>query len=122
MREFISYLELGQGETPAGAHLAVILDGRASDNGAQLVDGSRSQSGRLSLTGNTTRSLLSGLLDQNVLTAAEIVSLFKRSGVFSRDIIWEHEKEIIQSSPERRTAAYLVKVGANPSLPILAEV
>lgn len=64
--ELISYLELSQGETPAGAHLAVILDGRTSYNGAQLVDWPRSQSGGLGLTGNPSGGLLSGLLDQTI--------------------------------------------------------
>lgn len=59
--KFISYLELGQGETPAGAHLAVVLNGRASDNGTQRVDGAGSQSCSLGLTGDAAGGLLSGL-------------------------------------------------------------
>lgn len=56
-----SYLELSEGETAAGADLAVVLDGRASDNRTELVDGAGSQSSGLGLTGGTARSLLAGL-------------------------------------------------------------
>lgn len=75
-KHVISYLELSQGETPTGAHLAVVLDSRASDNGTQLVDGSRGQSGGLGLTGDTTRGLLSGLLDQKICVNGYRAALF----------------------------------------------
>lgn len=55
------YLELSEGETAAGADLAVVLDGRASDNRTELVDGAGSQSGGLGLTGSTAGSLLASL-------------------------------------------------------------
>lgn len=58
---FESYLELSQSETAAGADLAVVLDGRASDNRTELVDGAGSQSGGLGLTGGTAGSLLASL-------------------------------------------------------------
>lgn len=57
-----SYLELSQSKTAAGADLAVVLDGRASDNRAELVDGTGSQSSGLGLTGSTAGSLLASLL------------------------------------------------------------
>lgn len=96
------YLKLSQGETPAGADLAVVLDSRASDNGTQLVDGARSQSSSLGLTSNTARGLLSGL--------------FMKS---------QHHHYIFTATIRRLVRldiAYLVEVGANPSLPVLAEV
>lgn len=55
------YLELSQGETPTSADLAVVLDGRASDNGSQEVDGARGNLGGLGATSDTARSLLAGL-------------------------------------------------------------
>lgn len=56
------YLELSEGETAAGSDLTVVLDGRASDNRAKLVDGTGSNSSSLGLTGSTAGSLLTSLL------------------------------------------------------------
>ncbi len=36
-----TYLQLGEGEASAGAHLPVVLDRGAANDGAQLVDGTR---------------------------------------------------------------------------------
>jgi hypothetical protein len=55
------YLQLGEGETTAGTDTAVVLDGRAPDNGTQLVDGARSNGSGLGDTGLTTAVLAAGL-------------------------------------------------------------
>ena len=57
----VSYLQLSQGETTAGTDTAVVLDGRASHNGSELVDGAGSDGGSLGLTGIPARDLLAGL-------------------------------------------------------------
>ena len=48
-RSVKSYLELGEGETSTGTNPSVVLNGRASDDGSQLVDGTRSESSSLGL-------------------------------------------------------------------------
>lgn len=55
------YLELSQGETAALTDLAVVLDGRASHNRAEEVDGAGSDLGGLGLTRDTAAVLLAGL-------------------------------------------------------------
>lgn len=56
-----SYLELSQGETTTGADAAVVLDGRASHNRSELVDGTRSDGSSLGLASVASRDLLAGL-------------------------------------------------------------
>jgi hypothetical protein len=56
------YLELSEGETTTGTDTAVVLDGRASDNGTQLVNRTGSNSSRLGDAGLTTTVLPAGLL------------------------------------------------------------
>lgn len=56
-----SSLELGQGEATASTDLAVVLDGRATDNRAQQVNGAGSDGGGLGLARDTTAVLLAGL-------------------------------------------------------------
>lgn len=56
-----TYLQLSQGETTAGTDTAVVLDGRASHNGSQLVDGTGSDGGSLGLAGIPAGDLLAGL-------------------------------------------------------------
>jgi hypothetical protein len=56
-----TYLQLSQGETTAGTDTAVVLDGRASDNGSELVDGTGSDGGSLGLAGISAGDLLAGL-------------------------------------------------------------
>ena len=63
-RVVLSYLELSKGETAASTDLAVVLDGRASHDRAQLVDGARGESGSLGLTSGASRSLLPGLVQR----------------------------------------------------------
>lgn len=58
------YLQLSKGETTASTDTAVVLDGRAAHNGAQLVNRTRSNSGGLSETGLTTAVLAARLLKQ----------------------------------------------------------
>lgn len=55
------YLQLSEGETTAGTDTAVVLDGRAPDNGTQLVDGARSNGSGLGDTGLTSAVLAAGL-------------------------------------------------------------
>ena len=55
------YLELSQGETTAGTDTAVVLDGRASHNGTQLVDRTGSNGSSLGDTVLTTTVLTAGL-------------------------------------------------------------
>jgi hypothetical protein len=55
------YLELSEGETTAGTDTAVVLDGGASHNGTQLVDGAGSNLGSLGETVLTTTVLAAGL-------------------------------------------------------------
>ena len=58
------YLQLSEGETTASTNTAVVLDGRAPDNGTQLVDGARSNGGGLGDTGLTTAVLAAGLFEE----------------------------------------------------------
>lgn len=75
-----SYLELSQGETAAGTDTAVVLDGRASHNGSELVDGSGSKGSGLGLAGSASPRLLAGLYhtSQNFNLMME----FFRDGMF----------------------------------------
>lgn len=57
------YLELSDGETPAGTDAAVVLDRGASDNRPQLVDRPGSESGSLGLADLTAVNLLGGLIE-----------------------------------------------------------
>lgn len=59
-----SYLELGEGETTTGTDPSVILDGRASHNRSELVDGAGSQSSSLGLTSSTSPGLAAGLFEK----------------------------------------------------------
>jgi hypothetical protein len=61
------YLQLSQGETTAGTNAAVVLDGRASDNGAELVDGSGSQGSSLSGAHIATADLLGSLFPNAIV-------------------------------------------------------
>ena len=54
----LSYLQLNQGETTTSTNFAVILDGRASDDRPQLVDGTGSDGSSLGLSDGTTVDLL----------------------------------------------------------------
>lgn len=68
-RRRISYLELSQGETTAGADTAVVLKGRASHNRSELVDRSGSEGSSLGLTSCASPRLLAGLLHSQYLCA-----------------------------------------------------
>lgn len=57
----ISYLQLSNGEATTSANAAVVLDGRASHNRAQLVNWTGSNSSGLGETGLTTAVLAAGL-------------------------------------------------------------
>lgn len=60
-RNIPNYLELSQGETTTGADAAVVLDGRASHNGPQLVHGSGGEGSSLGGTGTSAADLLGSL-------------------------------------------------------------
>lgn len=49
----MSYLELSEGETTAGTDPTVVLDGRASHDGLQLVDGAGGDKSGLGLASGT---------------------------------------------------------------------
>lgn len=68
-RRRISYLELSQGETTAGADTAVVLKGRASHNRSELVDRSGSEGSSLGLTSCASPRLLAGLFHSQYLCA-----------------------------------------------------
>lgn len=55
------YLEFLEGEATASSNAAVVLDGRASHDGPQLVNRARSDSSGLGKTGLTTTVLPAGL-------------------------------------------------------------
>jgi len=56
-----THLQLSKGETTAGADTAVVLESRATDNGAELVDGAGSDGGSLSSASVAASLLLAGL-------------------------------------------------------------
>lgn len=58
-------LQLGGGEAATGTHAAVVLVGRAVDDGTQLVGRTGGDRGGLCLTGLTTAVLATGLLNQS---------------------------------------------------------
>jgi hypothetical protein len=78
-----SYLELSQGETAAGTDTAVVLDGRASHNGSELVDGSGSKGSGLGLAGSASPRLLAGLYHTSQYFKL-MMEFFRDSIVFSR--------------------------------------
>lgn len=57
----VGLLELGEGETTAGTNATVVLDGRAADDGTELVDGLGGDTGGLLLARVATAGLLAGL-------------------------------------------------------------
>ena len=59
-----SYLELSKGETTTSADATVVLDGRAADDGPQLVHRTGSDLGSLCLTSIATRLFLASLYFQ----------------------------------------------------------
>lgn len=56
-----SYLELSEGETTASTNATVVLDGGATDDRAELVDGLRSDLGGLLLAVDAAGGLLARL-------------------------------------------------------------
>jgi hypothetical protein len=99
----VSYLQLLEREAAASANPAVVLKSRASHNGAELVEGTRGDGGSLGLTGGTSRLLLAGLYFQVLVNGAIL-------------------QKAVQPKIVLNFVAYLVEVGANPTLPVLAEV
>lgn len=84
------YLQLSQSEATAGTDTAVVLDGRASHDRSELVDGTGRDGGGLSLASNASRGLLAGLYStkkftcqtQSVKKAQSSLSLLTRRNVF----------------------------------------
>lgn len=56
-----AYLQLGQGEPPAGADTTVVFDGRATDDRSQLVDRTRRDGRGLGDARIATAKLAAGL-------------------------------------------------------------
>lgn len=82
-----THLQLSQGETTAGTDTAVVLDGGAADNGAQLVDGARSDGGGLSSAGVATGLLLAGLI-QNIRVRNSVADHRRLCSHEERGITW----------------------------------
>lgn len=99
----VPYLELSKGEATALADTAVVLDSRASHNGAELVEGTGGDGSSLSLTGGASRLLLAGLYRKKIRIPAS-------------------NKTDASKQHLPQESAYLVEVASNPTLPILAEV
>jgi hypothetical protein len=57
-----AYLQLSERETTTSAHTTVVFDCWASDNGSELVDGTRSDLDSLLNTGRATCRLATGLV------------------------------------------------------------
>jgi len=66
-------LQLNERETTAGANAAVVLNGRASHNGAEEVDGTRSDLGSLRNTGVTSGLLLARLVEVHADVALPVL-------------------------------------------------
>ena len=93
-----AYLQLSKSETTANADLAVILDSRASNNGPQLVNRTRSDSSSLSTACDSAADLLSGLFPI-IIISHELLSIIPTM-----------------------TTSHLVEVCPDPTLPILSEI
>lgn len=63
MTKIITHLEFGNRETSPGANSAVIFDGGAADNGAELVDRTRGYGCRFDKAGITTTGLAARLFE-----------------------------------------------------------
>jgi hypothetical protein len=87
-----TYLKLSQAETTAGADAAVVLEGRAADNGAELVDGAGSDGGSLS-SASVAASLLLACLGLN----------FVRNSVADHRRLCSHDERGITWSKCTRT-------------------
>lgn len=111
-----AYLQLNERETAASADPSVILDGRASHNRSELVDGARGQSSSLGLTSSTSPRLLAGLFPHK--NSQYLVSRFPPPHLWRGGVGFFFGSSF--ECPKGR--AYLIKVGANPTLPILAEI
>lgn len=68
-----TYLQLSQGETTAGTDTAVVLDGRASHNGPELVDGAGSDGSSLGLASIPAGDLLAGLYLVRLVSSSSII-------------------------------------------------
>lgn len=91
-RQQDTHLELSQAETTAGADAAVVLEGRAADNGAELVDGAGSDGSGLSSASVAASLLLAGL-----------GLIFVRNTVADRRRLCSHEERGITWSKCTRT-------------------
>jgi hypothetical protein len=88
----VSYLQFGEGETTSSSNTAVVLDGRASDDGSQLVDWSWRDGCSLCDTGVTTSQLAAGL--QNVRFPSPSFICIVRSGLPGRS-----ERGLVAANP-----------------------
>lgn len=62
-----------QGETSASASAAVVLEGRALNDGSETVDGSRSNTSGFGDTGVSASVLAAGLLEVNLYSALPVL-------------------------------------------------
>lgn len=69
----MSYLQLLQSETTTSPRAAVVLDGRALNNGSQAVDRARGNAGGFGDTGITTTVLAASLLEMNLDPALPVL-------------------------------------------------
>lgn len=123
------YLQLSQSEATAGTDTAVVLDGRASHDRSELVDGTGRDGGGLSLASNASRGLLAGLYSTNKFTCQ--IRSVKKSTVqpfiadaaqcfFAALLLFQNPPLVVGWGLHSR--AYLVEVALNPTLPVLSEV
>lgn len=70
------YLQLSQCETTAGTNAAVVLDGSASHDRSELVDGAGSQGSGLGLAGVPSRDLLAGLYFNSHVRSSSLTHMY----------------------------------------------
>jgi len=102
-----SYLELSQGEATSETDPSVVLDGRAPDDGPQLVDRAGGDGGSLCAASITAAGLLSGLFPSKEMSESRFNPL-----------------PPIASLPNfsATDGTHLVEVCPDPALPILSEI
>ena len=107
---WLPYLQLIESEATALPDAAVVLDGRASHDGAELVDGTGGDGGGLGPARFPATGLRAGL-DTRVRSQQVPKQKFRPNDLGGKMLssrIWGF--------------SYLVEVGADPTLPVLAEI
>lgn len=103
------YLELLKGEAAALTDAAVVLDGRASHDGAELVDGAGGDGGGLGPAVFPAPGLRTGL---HTIVSHKNTSQIPPS---LSSLVGEKNSGF-------ESLSYLVEVGADPTLPVLSEI